>query len=76
MAGIQGPGYLVPSRAIVGRLAAGTRAGYADLLPSALLCFEDDFQTPIAHLRLPVTHRRFVRTTNSSNGGSSNSNEG
>jgi len=27
-------------------------------------CFEDDFEPCIAHLRLPVTHRRFVRTTN------------
>jgi putative transposase len=40
------------------------RADYADALPSALACFEDDFEACIAHLRLPVTHRRFVRTTN------------
>ncbi len=29
----------------------------------ALACFEEDFEACIAHLRLPVTHRRFVRTT-------------
>ena len=31
---------------------------------SALACFEDDFEACIAHLRLPVTHRRSTRTTN------------
>ncbi len=45
-------------------MAAGVRADYANLLPSALSCFEDDFDACIAHLRLPVTHRRFIRTTN------------
>ena len=43
---------------------AGIRADYANALPSALACFEDDFEACIAHLRLPVTHRRFARTTN------------
>jgi transposase-like protein len=27
-------------------------------------CFDDDFEACIAHLRLPVTHRRSTRTTN------------
>jgi putative transposase len=27
-------------------------------------CFDGDFGACIAHLRLPVTHRRFARTTN------------
>jgi transposase-like protein len=40
------------------------RAEYADLLPSALACFEDDFEACVAHLRLPVAHRRVTRTTN------------
>ena len=44
--------------------AAGLRADYANVLSSALACFEDDFEARIAHLRLPVTHRRFARTTN------------
>jgi putative transposase len=55
--------YEAPSRAIVRQLTAGIRADYADLLPSALACFED-FEACIAHLKLPVTHRRFVRATN------------
>jgi putative transposase len=56
--------YQVPSRAIARRLAADVRADYANLLPSALGSFEDDFEACIAHLRLPVTHRRFIGATN------------
>ena len=56
--------YQAPSRAIARQLATGIRADYANVLPSALACFEDDFESCIAHLRLPVTHRRFIRTTN------------
>lgn len=33
-------------------------------LPSAVACFEDDFEACIAHLRLPIAHRRVTRTTN------------
>ena len=33
-------------------------------LPSASACFEDDFEACIAHLRMPITHRRAIRTTN------------
>ena len=33
-------------------------------LPSATACFLDDFEACIAHLRLPVAHRRVIRTTN------------
>ena len=58
------PGGQAPSRAIARQLAAGLRADYANVLPSALACFEDDFEACVAHLRLPVTHRRFARTTN------------
>src|SRR5688572_12823077 len=40
------------------------RADYESVLPSAMACFEDDFEACIAHLRLPMTHRRSTRTTN------------
>jgi putative transposase len=33
-------------------------------LPTATTCFEDDFEACIAHLRLPIGHRRTIRTTN------------
>jgi len=39
-------------------------ADYADSLPTAVRCFDDDFEACIAHLRLPVNHRRSTRTTN------------
>jgi putative transposase len=55
--------YQAPSRAIARDLAVGLRADYGTVLPSALACFEDDFEACIAHLRLPVTHRRSIRTT-------------
>jgi Transposase, Mutator family len=56
--------YQAPSRAIARQLAVGIRADYTDLQPSAFICFDDDFGACIAHQRLPVTHRRFARTTN------------
>jgi hypothetical protein len=40
------------------------RADCAVVAPSPLACFEDDFEACVAHLRLPVTHRRMTRTTN------------
>ena len=33
-------------------------------LPSAVACFQDDFGACIAHLRMPVKHRKAIRTTN------------
>ena len=33
-------------------------------LPSAAACFIDDFEACIAHLRVPIAHRRATRTTN------------
>jgi transposase-like protein len=32
--------------------------------PSATKCFLDDFEACIAHLQLPIAHRRATRTTN------------
>jgi putative transposase len=37
---------------------------YERELPSAVACFVDDFEACIAHLRLPIVHRRAIRTTN------------
>lgn len=33
-------------------------------LPTATACFLDDFEACIAHLRLPIAHRKAIRTTN------------
>jgi putative transposase len=35
-----------------------------DDYPSATSCFLDDFDACIAHLQLPISHRRATRTTN------------
>src|SRR6516162_334551 len=64
IAGVQSPRHgLLPS-AFARDLRAGIMADYADSLPTAVRCFDDDFEACIAHLRLPVTHRRSTRTTN------------
>jgi transposase-like protein len=56
--------YQAPSRAIARDLAAGVVADFEAALPSAVTCFMDDFEACIAHLRLPIAHRRATRTTN------------
>ena len=56
--------YQAPSRAIARDLADGLVTDYDGKLPSAVACFMDDFEACIAHLRMPVTHRRAIRTTN------------
>jgi hypothetical protein len=37
---------------------------YERELPVVVQCFTDDFDACIAHLRVPLRHRRVVRTTN------------
>ena len=56
--------YQAPSRAIARELAEGLVEDYSKELPSAVACFMDDFEACIAHLRMPVTHRRAIRMTN------------
>jgi len=56
--------YQAPSAALA-RLAAEEFAKrWQHELPAAVRCFEDDFEACIAHLRLPIAHRRVTRTTN------------
>jgi putative transposase len=56
--------YQAPSRKIARELAEGLLADYGTELANATACFMDDFEACIAHLRLPITHRRATRTTN------------
>ena len=56
--------YQAPSRKIARELAEGVVADYGAELANAVGCFMDDFEACIAHLRLPMTHRRATRTTN------------
>lgn len=43
-------------RSVVGR--------FEKAAPSAVRCFEGDFEACIAHLHCPPSHRRVIRTTN------------
>ena len=56
--------YQGPSRTIARDLADGVVADFETELPSAVACFLDDFEACIAHLRMPIGHRRAIRTTN------------
>ena len=56
--------YQAPSRAIARELAKGVVEEHENELPSAVTCFMDDFEACIAHLRMPISHRRAIRTTN------------
>jgi putative transposase len=60
VAGAQSSRHRLLPGAIARELASGVRV----VAPSALACFDDDFEARVAHLRLPVTHRRGARTTN------------
>ena len=53
-----------PSRAIARNLAADLVWQREKEFPDAAACFRDDFEACIAHLRMPVRHRKAVRTTN------------
>ncbi len=37
---------------------------YRSVFPSLVRAFEDDMEALLSHLRLPFTHRKYVRTTN------------
>lgn len=56
--------YQAPSVALARLAAAEFSKSWARELPSAVACFEDDFEACIAHLQLPIAHRRVTRTTN------------
>lgn len=56
--------YQAPSPAMAQALRVDLVARFAAVAPSAVRCFEDDFEACIAHLYLPPSHRRVARTTN------------
>ena len=45
-------------------LAADLIRTWESEFPTAVTCFQDDFEACIAHLRMPVKHRKAIRTTN------------
>ena len=56
--------YQAPSQALSRLAAEAFRTAWSKELPSAVACFDDDFDACIAHLVLPIAHRRVTRTTN------------
>lgn len=56
--------YEAPSEQMAQVLRQDFIARYKRDFPSAAICFEEDFEACIAHLRFPVTHRKMIRTTN------------
>jgi transposase-like protein len=56
--------YEAPSTEVAKVLRDDFVARYQGEIPSAVKCFEDDFDACIAHLRFPITHRKVIRTTN------------
>jgi len=56
--------YQAPSPQLAQMLRENLVARYAREYPSAVRCFEEDFEACIAHLHCPPAHRRYVRTTN------------
>ena len=56
--------YQAPSQALARLAAEEFRKAWSKDLPTAVACFDDDFNACIAHLALPIAHRRVTRTTN------------
>jgi putative transposase len=56
--------YQAPSHALAILAAEAFRKAWSQEFPTAVACFDDDFEACIAHLQLPIAHRRVTRTTN------------
>jgi transposase-like protein len=56
--------YQAPSPAMARALREDLVARFERQAPTAVRCFEEDFDACIAQLQVPVSHRRVVRTTN------------
>ena len=56
--------YQAPSMEVARSLKDDVVKRFQKTLPSAVACFQEDFEACIAHLRFPLNHRRTIRTTN------------
>jgi putative transposase len=56
--------YQAPSHALAILAAEAFRKAWGQEFPTAVACFDDDFDACVAHLKLPIAHRRVTRTTN------------
>jgi putative transposase len=53
-----------PTLSVGQAMAAGCMETFGKQYPSAVASFSDDLEASLAHLRLPVEHRLYCRTTN------------
>ena len=56
--------YYAPDRATADVLAEGLITRYASVYPAAVQCFSDDLDACLTHLKFPLGHRQYIRTTN------------
>lgn len=56
--------YEAPSTSMAQALRADLVARFGKRVPSAVACFEEDFDACAAHLDCPPAHRKIIRTTN------------
>jgi transposase-like protein len=56
--------YQAPSLAMARALREDLVERYASRCPTAVRCFEEDFEACIAHLHCPPAHQRMIRTSN------------
>ena len=56
--------YQAPSKAMARALREDLVERFEKRLPTAVRCFQEDFEACIAHLDCPPAHRRSIRTTN------------
>ena len=56
--------YEAPSPSMAKALRDDLVGRYEKACPSAVRCFQEDFEACIAHLSCPPAHRRLIRTTN------------
>ncbi len=56
--------YEAPTPAMARKLRDDLVDRFTRSYPSAVQCFEEDFEACIAHLQCPTGHRRLIRTTN------------
>ena len=56
--------YYAPSQEVARIMAAKVLEAYRDRYPSAMKCFQDDWEACIAYLLCPHIHHKRIRTTN------------
>lgn len=56
--------YEAPTSALARQMRADLVERFEKRYPSAVQCFEEDFEACIAHLMCPPAHRKLIRTTN------------